>query len=60
MIQNANSVIIEFMRYGNYVKVTAIDCITHEEVSMIGDARHTQSHLKKMAIRKLRRVQQKP
>ena len=57
MKPKADNVIIEFTRYGRYVKVTAIDCITHEEVSMIGDARHTQTHLKNMAVKKLRHVQ---
>jgi hypothetical protein len=53
------NVIIEFIRMGRYVKVTAVDVITHEEVCLIGDARHTQEYLKQMAVKKLRRMQQK-
>ncbi len=59
MTRSADNVIIEFVQYGKYVKVTAIDCITGEEVSTMGDARHSQAYLKKIAIQKLRRVQQK-
>lgn len=50
-------VIIEYRRHGAYVKVCAIDPITYEEVSIVGDARLSQHELATLAVKKLRYVQ---
>jgi hypothetical protein len=52
-------VIIEYRALGQSVKVTAIDPITHEEVSIIGDVRHSQEFLARQAVKKLRMMQEK-
>ncbi len=52
-------VILEYMQMGQYVKVSAIDVITHEEVSIVGDARQGEQRLASIAMRKLRYVQSK-
>ncbi len=54
-----DNVILEFISHGRYVKVTAIDVITHEEVCLVGDARQTKAYLSRLAVKKLRRVQSK-
>lgn len=56
---DSSNVILEFIKHGRYVKVTAIDVITREEVSLVGDARQTKDYLSKLAVKKLRRVQSK-
>ena len=48
--------LIEFNRIGAYVKVSAIDPITNTEVSMVGDAKASESELKRVAVRKLEYV----
>ena len=52
-------IIIEYVLQGAYVKVTAVDTITHEEAVMVGDARHSKEALARLAVQKLRRMQQK-
>lgn len=52
-------VIIEFIQMGAYVKVSAIDPVTYDEVSIVGDPRRGETALKQAAIRKLRFVQDK-
>jgi hypothetical protein len=59
MARGNEHVIIEFIRMGRYVKVSAVDAVTHEEVSLIGDARHTKDYLAQLAVKKLRHVQKK-
>jgi hypothetical protein len=54
-----SEIIIEYRTHGRSVKVTAIDPITHEEVSIIGDARHSQDFLARQAAKKLRVMQEK-
>lgn len=52
-------VIIEFIRRGAYVKVSAIDPMTGDEVSIVGDPARGELSLKQTAVKKLRYVQQK-
>ena len=53
------NIIIEFVPNGNFVKVCAIDMITHDEVSIVGDARYGKTTLSRLAIQKLRHMQDK-
>jgi hypothetical protein len=54
-----NSVIIEFIPMGAYVKVSAIDPVTGTEVSIVGDPMRGEAALKQTAARKLRYVMEK-
>ena len=56
---NDDRVIIEFIWRGAYVKVSAIDPSTGDEVSIVGDPARGEASLKQTAARKLRYVQQK-
>lgn len=56
---NDDRVIIEFIQRGAYVKVSAIDPITGDEVSIVGDPARGEMSLKQTAVKKLRYVQQK-
>lgn len=49
-------VIFEFHRIGAYVKVTAMDVRTHEEVSITGAATAPKEYLEKLAYDKLKLV----
>ena len=51
-----NEVIIEFLRIGNAVKVTAVDPESMIEVSIVGPADAGEETLKRTAIRKLEYV----
>lgn len=51
--------IIEFRRIGAALKVIAIDPTTGMEVSMVGDPRLSQQELARLAVQKLRYVQNK-
>ena len=51
--------LLEFRRIGNSVKVSAIDPITAQEVSIVGPADIGQEELSRVAIRKLKYVMQK-
>jgi hypothetical protein len=53
------NIIIEFVPNGNFVKVCAIDIITHDEVSIVGDVRYGKTTLSGLAIKKLRHMQSK-
>jgi hypothetical protein len=48
-------VIFEYVPNGPYIKVSAIDEETGTEVSIVGDARATQSELQRIARMKLER-----
>ena len=48
-------VIFEYVPNGHYIKVSAIDEETGTEVSIVGDARATQSELQRIARMKLER-----
>jgi hypothetical protein len=56
---NDDRVIIEFIQMGAYVKVSAIDPNTGDEVSIVGDPMRGEAALKQLAAKKLRFVQQK-
>ena len=49
-------VIIEFVKVGAYVKVSAIDPTTRVEVSIVGDPSMSQSILERTAVQKLNYV----
>jgi uncharacterized protein DUF6898 len=48
-----DTVLFEFVRYGNSVKVSAIDPETGTEVAIVGDPRTGIETLKRIATRKL-------
>ena len=56
---NDDRVIIEFIRRGAYVKVSAIDPSTGDEVSIVGDPARGEASLSQTAVKKLRYGQQK-
>ncbi len=60
---NANrygqSYIIEFVPWGNAVKVSAVDPVTGEEASIVGDPNATQEALTQLAIQKLEYIRDK-
>ena len=47
------SVIIEFIKVGAYVKVSAIDPLSSVEVSIVGDPASSQERLKSTVLKKL-------
>lgn len=53
MTSNSREIIFEFTRIGAYVKVTAFDVLTQEEVSITGAATATQNYLERLARDKL-------
>jgi len=50
---SSREIIFEFHRIGAYVKVTAMDIATQEEVSITGAANAPQEYLEKLARDKL-------
>jgi len=54
-----NDVIIEFIVLGNVVKVTAVDAVTGEEASIVGDPSASREELKRLATQKLVFVKKK-
>ena len=52
-------IIFEFQRIGAYVKVTAMDVTTGEEITITGDAKATQDYLEKLARDRLLQVLKK-
>ena len=48
--------LIEFVPRGAYVKVSAVDPVSHEEVSIVGDRRAGSETLSLEAVRKLEYV----
>ena len=56
---NENRVIIEFIRVGSYVKVSAVDPLSMVEVSVVGNPASGEAMLKRTAIRKLKYVLEK-
>ena len=54
-----HGVIIEMIRDGRYVKVSAVDTRTGVEASIVGDPRRGEAALRQAAIRKLRYVMEK-
>ena len=56
MVSPDERVIIEFVKVGAYVKVSAIDPTTRVEVSIVGDPSMSQSILERTAVQKLNYV----
>ena len=54
-----NRIIIEFIRVGAYVKVSAVDPVSRVEASIVGDPASGEAILKRTAIRKLKYVLEK-
>jgi hypothetical protein len=52
--------IIEFLRVGAYVKVSAVDPASLTEVSIVGDPAAGEELLTRTAVRKLERVLDRP
>ena len=46
-------VLFEFRRFGNVVRVAALDPLTNTEISMVGHAGYGEEMLKRVAARKL-------
>ncbi len=53
------SILIEFVKIGRYIKVSAIDERTGMEASIVGDPKRSQKALEDAAVRKLRYVMKK-
>ncbi|WP_120496608.1 hypothetical protein [Kiloniella sp. EL199] len=51
-----HGVIIEFLRMGSYVKVSAFHEASMTEVSIVGDPKETEQKLKQTVIKKLNYV----
>ena len=56
MVSPDKRVIIEFVKVGAYVKVSAIDPTTRVEVSIVGDPSMSQATLERTAVQKLKYV----
>ena len=56
MVSPDERVIIEFVKVGAYVKVSAIDPTTRVEVSIVGDPLVSQAKLERTAVQKLKYV----
>jgi len=54
-----HGIIIEMIRDGRYVKVSAVDTRTGIEVSIVGDPRRGENALRQAVIRKLHYVMEK-
>ncbi|SDD60588.1 MULTISPECIES: DUF6898 family protein [Kordiimonas] len=54
-----DNVIIEFIRVGNSVRVSAVCTRTGREVQIVGDPRASKQELEAVAIRKLRYVMER-
>jgi hypothetical protein len=54
-----SDVIVEFIRRGNYVKVTAIDAASGIEASIVGDPAASRERLEQTAVQKLQWVMKK-
>lgn len=50
---STREVLFEFYQVGNAVKVSAVDCATMVEVSIVGAPTMTEAMLKRAALRKL-------
>ena len=56
MVSPDERVIIDFVKVGAYVKVSAIDPKTRVEVSIVGDPLVSQAKLEQTAVQKLKYV----
>jgi hypothetical protein len=59
MDSREHGIIIEMIRDGRYVKVSAVDTRTGVEVSIVGDPRRGEAALRQAAISRLRYVMEK-
>ena len=57
-MRRESDTIIEFIRRGNVVKVTAIDAESGVEASIVGDPKASRQQLEDLAMQKLRWVQE--
>lgn len=55
----SNEIYIESVRVGNYLKVTAIDAETGEEVMFMAAHDASRKSIEELAVKKLRYVQNK-
>lgn len=55
-----HDIAFEFIHIGNYVKVSAIDMATGNEVSIVGDPNASEAELKRIALAKLLKTVPKP
>jgi hypothetical protein len=53
---NENRIILEFVKVGAYVKVSAVDPVSLVEVSIVGNPASGEQILKRTVIRKLKYV----
>jgi hypothetical protein len=58
-LSGKREILFEFFAQGSVVKVTAIDSVTGDEVSIVGPASASQATLQATALQKLRYVQKK-
>ena len=58
-LSGSREVLFEFIAQGTFVKVTAIDAATGDEVSIVGPVNSPRATLEAAALRKLRYVQEK-
>ena len=56
---SGDDILIEMYRLGNSVKVTAVDCKTGTEVTIVGSPSAGEEMLKRNAVNKLRYVLRK-
>jgi hypothetical protein len=56
---NENRIILEFIKVGAYVKVSAVDPVSLVEVSIVGNPASGEQILKRTVIRKLKYVMEK-
>ncbi len=54
-----DNIIIEFVRVGNSIRVSAVCARTGREVQIVGDPRASQKELEAIAVRKLRYVMER-
>jgi len=54
-----DNIIVEFVRVGNSIRVSAVCVRTGREVQIVGDPRASQKELEAVAIRKLRYVMER-
>lgn len=59
MAQQSGDIIVEFIRVGNVVRVSAVCTRTGREVRIVGDPKASKRELETVAIRKLQYVMEK-
>jgi len=56
MSKGATEYLVEFVQVGSSVKVSAIDPVSGREVSIVGPATATRTHLTQVAVNKLKYI----